>query len=252
MWATYQPYADRDFLIKAREDFRARVWEMYLGYSLMERGHRLSPKKNPKGPDACVLTSEGRVWFEAVLPGPGTTEDKVTPNTNGEIREVPVDKIILRLRSVIEKKCEKYKEYLEKGIVANGEPFVIAICGVNIPSAHCEGEYPFIVKAVFPIGSSEVRYEIDLKRGIMPLEKIFPYDPEVVRHNQLPIRKDIFFDPAYSSISGVLYSSQGLYSLYDGFIFVHNPLATARLPVGYVRRCVEFWIENETLNSTST
>ncbi|MSR65370.1 MAG: hypothetical protein EXS18_06275 [Verrucomicrobiae bacterium] len=252
MWVIYQQHADPDFLEKAKEDFGARLWEMHLGCSLLERGYRLAPKKHSKGPDICILTSDGKIWIEATVPGPGTTADKVTENASGEIREVPTDKIILRLRGAIEAKHAKYKEYLRDGIVAKREPFVIAICGVKIPSAHCEDEPPLIVKAVFPYGPSAMRYEIDPKQGIRPVEKFLTYQPEVVNHNQAPVSKDIFLDCTYESISGVLYSLQGIHSYCDDFVFVHNPLATAPLPLGFIRSSTEYWVEYELKKSVAS
>ena len=132
MWAKYQQYADPDFLKQAQKDLPPRLWEMHLGCSLMDRGHHLAKKRSAEGPDVCVLASDGRVWFEAVLPGPGDGPDRVLPCGDEEIREVLEDKIVLRLRNAIENR--------EDGIVAEGEPCVVNGLDRRDPRHLFEGE----------------------------------------------------------------------------------------------------------------
>jgi hypothetical protein len=50
MWKEYWPYADSDFLPKARNrDFQACYWEMYLGCSLLRQNMQIEPRAERKG-----------------------------------------------------------------------------------------------------------------------------------------------------------------------------------------------------------
>jgi len=63
----------------------------------------------------------------------------------------------------------------------------------------------------------------------------------------------IFQNPAYSFISGILYSKVDLWnkptSLGDDFIFLHNPLASQKLDIGWLNKGRYIWLEDNQIKS---
>jgi len=48
LWQIYQPLADKHFLSDCKKHFHQRVWEMYLGVSLIKNGLDISSSKREK------------------------------------------------------------------------------------------------------------------------------------------------------------------------------------------------------------
>src|ERR1700741_3252224 len=76
MWASWEPYAEPGFLIDLPRDFSQRVWELYLGDSLLRAQHALLPAAS-RGPDFLLQQNGVRIALEATVAFPGTGSDRV-------------------------------------------------------------------------------------------------------------------------------------------------------------------------------
>jgi hypothetical protein len=121
MWEKYWPYADSDFLPKARNrDFQACYWEMYLGFSLLRQNMQIEPRRerkrlwgsSDKGPDFKIVAPY-TLWLEAITPGADTTEDAVPEAELGVARQVPDDEVKLRLLHAIRDKAKQRLYFTE-------------------------------------------------------------------------------------------------------------------------------------------
>jgi hypothetical protein len=64
LWQIYQPLADKNFLSDCKKHFHQRVWEMYLGVSLIKNGLDIS--SSGRGPDFVVNKGkENEIFIEA-------------------------------------------------------------------------------------------------------------------------------------------------------------------------------------------
>ena len=86
---------------------------------------------------------------------------------------------------------------------------------------------PRILKAVFPIGFWQIT--VDKNLPTYANERL-EYRPEINRASGSTVPTDIFVNPDYQNLSGVLYSraSVNSYNLLDmgaDFVYIHNPLS---------------------------
>lgn len=152
LWASYEPYADRNFVSALATHFHPRFWEMYLTCTLLELEFDVLPKEQPDGPDICIRDDEKCIWIEAIAPERGQGSDAVPQQRIGEPSKVPEDQIILRYTSAIKEKFEKYLKYRKEEVISAEEPYIIAVNGGNIPYTFLDDHIPRIIKAVLPIG----------------------------------------------------------------------------------------------------
>lgn len=251
MWEKYEPFADNQFQIEIRNQFHARYWEMYLGYTLLLLGFNLKKKKYQIGPDLEIDSINGIV-IEATTSSGGTGEDsiKMEKLNPGETEWcfVPDNQIILRYRSSIEDKFKKLTKYISNGIIDDNQPFIIAINGRHVPYSILDDEPPNIIKALFPIGNPFVTLDKDFNKII---KQGYHYQPKISKKNQEQISTKIFLDPSYASISGIIFSNSDIFNFPNvigmDLILIHNPLATNPLNFGWLQIGREYWIENSLL-----
>jgi type I restriction enzyme S subunit len=253
LWLRTADYVDLGFLTEASKQFHPRFWEMYLVAALLEHGFPVITRKERKfqgkGPDiqiGCV-----HAWIEAIAVSGGTTSEAV-PELNSETKfatNVPQDKIKLRLTTAIQKKYEKYRDnYLKKGIVKQGEPFIIALNAALVPHLQIiELSVPWIVKAVFPVGHEALRFNRDSRSVLEPYHIHQDY---IVKGNGIRIPTTFFQQAELKGISAILYSTAhafGYKQLGHDFKLVHNPQASVPLPKGFLKVGTEYWIEDDQL-----
>jgi len=250
LWSVYQEFSDKDYPIQLAQDFHARFWEMYLTCVLINLGKKVYPKETiSEGPDIAVKDDSRIIFVEAITPSEGdiTNPDKVPGFKFGEATQVPDNQITLRYCGAIADKFMKYKTYLEKGIVSPSDPYIIALNACKIEQAIADGssEYdiPRIVKSVFPVGN-KVAYINKATGSEVP----WSYQPrnKVYRSSGSPIQTDLFLNPDYQGLSGIIFSRKDLFNLPghrgDELIFVRNPLAKNPIPHEFFKFGVEFVI----------
>lgn len=238
LWHKYRPYADRHFRQQMQVDLDSRFWEMYLACTLLENSIPFSSAD--VGPDIFIEHDNGRTWMEAIAPtsGADSNPDRVPNMKLGVATVVPDDEIVLRYRAAIREKYDnKYHNYLENGVIMPTDAYVIAINSCKIGSAIMETDTPRILKAVFPIGNWQVT--IDKKTGIV-IDTGYQLRFKIRRVGGAEVRTDLFVNPEYANLSGVLYSHVSVRKIPErmgeDFVFIHNPLATNnRLPHGFLK-----------------
>jgi type I restriction enzyme S subunit len=213
MWPRYKNWADTNFQKELSTNFQQRFWEMYLGNTLLENGFKLLKREIQEGPDFHILKSGKDIWFEAVVPNSGMADDAVPPieefNFDTPISE---EKIVLRFTNAIMEKYKKLLVYTSKGIIKNGDIFIIAINGRGIQLNMTEDPIPLILKAIYPVGDPIVN--IDLLSN----EKIsenFELRFGIKKSSGTPIPTDTFLNDKFSGISGLLYSNVIFFELHN-------------------------------------
>ncbi len=231
LWLHFEPYADKNFQSEMEQDFVARFWEMYLGNMLLQQGYSLTPRHElqKKGPDICISHDNKRIWIEATAAGKGGKDI---------ISITPDDEIILRYRSLIESKFQKYQDYQEN-IIKNHEAYVIAINTYRIPFSD-EGHLPDyvlpnIVKAVLPFGEFKIVVNGDTEKII---NSGYSHRDIINTQKGSPVETNIFLQKKYEGISGILFSNMSIEAVLknegNDFIFVHNPMAKNHIHQGWL------------------
>jgi hypothetical protein len=237
LWKEYKPYADPNFIDGIRQDFDSRFWEMYLTCTLLDKKYPVKKKNKSEGPDILIKNKSHRIWMEAIAPTRGAEN---SPDTVPEMKpnianRVPDEEIALRYCSAIIDKFIKHSNYLKNGTIMPEDLYVIAINSCKIPE-HSDSKFPpRIVRAVFPIGNRQ--FTIDEQSNTLH-DNGFQSRPNINKASGFPVSTSIFLDQKFGGISGVLYSrisirSFNIEKMDTNFIFVHNPLATNKIPEGY-------------------
>jgi len=237
LWCKYLPYADRHFRQQMQVDLDSRFWEMYLACTLLEKSIPLS--STDTGPDIFIEDENGRTWMEAIAPtsGADTNPYRVPDMKLGVATVVPDDEIVLRYCAAIKEKYNnKYHNYVENVLIMPTDAYVIAINSCKIETAIMETDTPRILKAVFPIGNWQVT--IDKKTGAV-IDTGYQLRFNIKRVEGVAVRTDLFLNPDYTNLSGVLYSRISVRNvpekMGEDFVFIHNPLATNQLPYGFLK-----------------
>jgi hypothetical protein len=250
LWKEYREFADKDFTQKISLEFHNRFWEMYLTCTLKNLGKNILPRKRRAGPDIEIDNSGTRIWVEAVTASPGKGANKVpTLEAGQQWFRVPEEQIVLRYTTVIDTKFKKYFGYKEKHIIAESDPYIVAVNGCKVPlSWDSNDEIPYIVQAVLPFGLPTINVNWE-----NPSQSSFgyPYRPELSNRSGNTVQTNIFQRKEYEGISGILFSKVSIFNfrtkLGEDFIFIHNPLALNKLPIGWLGIGCEYKVEDNIL-----
>jgi len=244
LWTEYEPLADKHFVGEFQRDFHSRLWEMELAGMLQDLG--LEPKSAGKGPDLQIKLNGVKVWFEAVAPTRGERPDAVVDYDEGAFPDRAIE---LRYASAAQQKFDKWKSYLEDGIVNADEAFVIAISAAKLTPAHIEEPDRLrIANILFALG--ETIYSVPVS-GDEPSEVTMQPRPYLRKHSGAPVESAFFLKPDYDAISAVLFSPNHLKNLPqsqgrprgDDAFLLHNPNAQVPLAIGSIRVGRETWAE---------
>jgi len=228
LWSSFSGLEDGKFWQELDKDPCSQLWEMMTAHLL--RNERYELKSKDKGPDFLVFRKGKPIMYvEAIAPGEGESGN---PNSvpeidmsQAEMKLVPTDQILLRIRSAIEEKFKKQKEYLQKKSIEPDIPYVIAIGGIKL-GPRVRINPPASLQSLLGVGNHYFtvnprnREEIDVGNS---------YRSNVCKYNGNKVEMIPFMKNEYSSISGVLFSSSSFFSLDMNLLkeshFVHNPLA---------------------------
>ncbi|MDD5014043.1 MAG: hypothetical protein PHW73_02930 [Atribacterota bacterium] len=226
LWQIYQPLADNNFLSDCKKHFHQRVWEMYLGVTLIKNGLDISSFK--KGPDFVVNKGEkDEIFIEATACTRGNAIDAVPEEYFAEksekvrIQDVPYDKMLIRLTNSLDSKYKKYKNFIKK----KEKPYIIAI---NRFALGYLDNIPLILKCLFGLGFQSFKM-IDNKlfnAGWTMKKRIFKENSSEV--------STLFFDQEeYDIVSAVIYSEKSILNhpkeIGSDCILVHNPKAKLQI-----------------------
>lgn len=252
LWQIFSPFADSDFKSELSYQFHPRFWEMYLACALLQNGFELIPRHSPNSPDIHIRFQDRDVWIEATAPDAGIGADALAPidNSVGFIK-VPEEQIILRLTNSIQKKCQKYQEYVSLGLISSNDVYLLGINGFDIPfSLMDKGDIPFIAKSVFPFGDMVVTIDTGQDKVI---DQGYKYRKHIQKKSSSFVPTTTFQDPSYSFLSGIIYSRAELWNLPrffgDDFLYVQNPIADQKLETNWLGCGMAFWLEGRQLKA---
>ena len=221
MWSLFQPYADDHFLTEFPLQTHQRWFEMYLTASMIEA--QLNVRPHSRGPDILVELDNQRIWIEATCATSGDPmrPDSVPPKVPDRVSEEPVDQYVLRIRSSLAAKEEKYKKYIMDGIVSQND---IAIIAINVFRIDGPGPYTdsHMKRALYGLGDPVV----SISRSTREIVDIGHQSEYVVQKSggaEVNVRP--FCDGSMSHISSVLKSLADIWNLPDrlGSDFVLYP-----------------------------
>lgn len=245
MWSKFKHLADSNFVSHFPIMPDQRYWEMYLGCCLIDRGFSVTSKDS--GPDFCINIGERKIWIEAVTASLGkeNNPDRVPEPVAKIASAAPRDKIILRYISSITEKIIKYQKYATTNIFSDKDIKIIAVSHGDLRRVGVDSdELPYIIGAVFPVGSSYLT--IDTQTGD-ELETGRHYQAEIIKAKGKPVGKELFADPSYEDISAIIYSNSDVANIPNvwgsDIIVIHNPLARNPLPRGLLKFPLEYWVE---------
>jgi hypothetical protein len=245
LWEKAHEYLDSDILEELPVQFHQRFWEIYLAASLLEAGLDLQPSISRDGPDICINGGDGsKVWVEAVTTSSGQGSDAVQEADPNTVETVPDDPIKLRLLNAFSAKSEKYCVYRTKNWVSSEEPYIIAINAAQVPSATLERDIPRIVKSLLSIGFPVLHLN---GKTLEVSGSSYEYQGEVVKVSGTKLETNFFLNSKYSGISAVIYSCTDVLNhpaeIGGELLLIHNPLARNPLPLGFLKKGREYWVD---------
>lgn len=252
-WPSVAPFLDRDLPTKAAERFHAHFWEFYLAVALGACSVPLVPRSERRGRDAGPdLLLRNGIAIEAVTASAGIGPDAVKEATLGEARSVPDDAIRLRMLNAIHEKQRKLERYRVTGTHVPGAPFVVALNAAAVPSARAENTVPRIVRTLFPLGDLQVRIDVN---SLEVVGSSYAFEDRVVKTKGAEVRTDNFLSPGtFNGISAVLYSCADAVNrpptAGGDFLIVHNPHASAPLPLGALPAAYEYTSDGDQVHRT--
>jgi len=241
MWNSYQQLAERDFPLRFAKDPEAKYWEMYVACALRKIGFQVHREQD--GPDFWVESSEGRIWIEATVPGPGDSgnPDCVPEPPVNQVSDTPVRQIVLRLTSAIHDKQMKFRHYQRRGIVGQNDRCVIALSAAKLL-------YPvttdYIQRAVYEAGDLYVAID---STSLKAVERGRRHEPQISKRSSPPFNKPTFLDGSCSHVSALLFGWRGIANtlpiLGSEWVLFHNHKAQNPLTRGWLRKGSEHWVE---------
>ena len=233
IWQQYEPYADSNFLKELKTRFTERVWELYLGATILNRGFSLG-KHNDQLPDFDVrIGNNGKraAWIEAISVNKGTGVDRVPNMRYGVSIGLPEDEMSLRITQALKDKYDQYRTRITNGIVKANEPYIIATDSSDLDHPEV---LPLILRVAYGIGSLTLRLPMPIlgeKRNYNRADSFYQRKKVISKKNGEMVSSMFFLDPAHAGISAVIYSRQGIlnvprayHELGESFLIAHNPL----------------------------
>ena len=213
--------------------------EILIADQLVNVGQQLSHPK--AGPDFLLEFDGRRIWIEVICPTPAGIPREWLQKSTG-VGRFPHEEILLRWTAAIKEKSEKLigkanqhgTGYIEKGMVAADDVYVIAINGRLLrhlfPALSGISQWPFAVEATFCVGP----LAITLDRETAAIKGSgHQHRAEIPKPNGSQVPADTFLDPRFKPVSAIW-----ALDIDDGVFFnrggpmevIHNPLALNRLP----------------------
>jgi hypothetical protein len=187
--------------------FMDRLWELSLCSILIHKNYTLEKwtKTNKPKPDFCILLNGKKIWVEAVCPDVGDIDPVSPPPVlipgviHGETVDISTDirPRALRASSAFIKKVAKREEYIKGGLMAQDEPYIIAINTHRI-TRHSDT----MIEELMLYGMG--LHQVNLKTGVGSRQ----WRPETIKiaeEKEVPIPMAYFLRPEYKIISAVIF-----------------------------------------------
>jgi len=180
-----------------------------------------------------------RIWIEVVCPTPTGI-----PLNSGVA--FPHNQILLRQTSTVKEKAEKLigssdgnvKGYVDKGVVALDDAYVIAVNGRQLrglfPILKGISGFPFAMEAVFAVGPRQISVN---RETLKPIDSGRQRRPLISRPQRAPVPAYTFLDDKSKPISAIwavdLEGTSALGNI-EPMAVIHNPNALTRIPTGFL------------------
>lgn len=238
--------ADRKFEIELTDNSDEKFWSCIseaLVYKRLRDKVVTSRSNVGVGPDFLLQVEQKRVWVEVICPAPTGVPADWLDIQIGQVTSMPHEAILLRWTAAIKEKTEKLvgsldgkvRGYLEQGIVAPEDIYIIAVNGCRLrhgpfPALLGISQFPYAAEAVFPIGPYQVRIDCET------------LEPVVASHQQrFSIKKPkgalvptyAFLDARSKPVSAVWamdFNGCGVIGNSEPSALIHNPDANNQLP----------------------
>lgn len=235
--------SDANFITELCSDLEATYWshlsEALLAAHLRKAGVHPTPSHGG-GPDFLVVENGQRIWIEVICPTPiGIPPDWLKRDLNSVI-DFPHEQILLRWTSAIKLKAEKLigssdgkvKGYIDKGVVALDDAYVIAVNGRQLrglfPVLKGISGFPFAMEAVFAVGPRQISFSREKPK---PIESGHQHRPLILRPKKAPVPAYTFLDDKSKPISAIwavdLEGTSALGNI-EPMAVIHNPNAVTR------------------------
>ena len=232
LWRDYWKLSDEHFPVEFALQLHQRWFEMYLTVSLYRRG--ISIKCMKPGPDILAIVDERRIWIEAVCAGKGEPgmADSVPDIPVGAVRDVPIREYVMRIRSSLAEKSEKYRKYANHGVVGPNDLTTIAlnvggILGLRGNMDEC------VKRSVYGIGNQIVSLD-RISRKVVG--RSHESKSSVLKSSGAAVGIQCFTDGSMAHVSAVLGSEANAFNLPEqlgqDFVLYPNLTATNRWPEG--------------------
>jgi len=227
--------------------FWSRVSEALLAAHLRKIGLTPEPSHDG-GPDFFVIDNGQKIWIEVICPEPTGVPSEWTEAELYKVIDFPHEQILLRWTSAIKEKAEKLlgsfdgtvKGYIEKGIVASSDAYIIAVNGRQLRSGNPFSEllgiskFPFAVEAVFAVGP----YQIKINRETLKQTGAgYQPRPLISRLKRSPVPAYTFLDSRFKPISAIwavdIDGTSAIGNL-EPMAVVHNPNAVNPIRTGFL------------------
>lgn len=242
--------ADPKFLSELASGSSQKFWacisEALLADRLRDKTFGARQKRG-KGPDFLVMNGSRKIWVEVVCPEPMHVPANWLNHESGGVVHFPHEEILLRWTNSIKAKTEaligsedgRKKGYLNSGLVAPDDAYVIAVNGCQLRSGPFSAligisQFPFAAEAVFPIGPYQLRID---RETLKVVDRGHQHRPYVLNKNGAKVPAYTFWDPRFNPVSAVWavdLNGGSAIGNSEPTIVVHNPNAKNPVPLAFL------------------
>lgn len=207
--------ADSKFVKELTSGQDSKFWACISEALLADRlRDKVIPERSSigEGPDFLVMDDNRKVWIEVICPEPCEIPSDWLNHEEGVI-EFPHNDILLRWTAAIKEKAEKLignadgtiKGYIQTGVVAANDAYVIAVNGCQLRSGPFSAllgisQFPFAAEAVFAFGPLQLKIN---KETLKVIERGHQHRPNIINKNEAEVPTYTFLDPRFNPISAI-------------------------------------------------
>ena len=221
------------------QKFWSCVSEAFLAAHLRKVGLDPTPSRKGGGPDFLIIEKGQKIWIEVICPEPTGIPSSWLKQEFGKVVDFPHESILLRWTSAIKEKAEKLNGYIEKGIVASEDAYVIAVNGRQLRNGAFSAllgisQFPFAVEAVFAIGPHQISINRDTLKQTGAGHQ---HRPQILKPNGASVPAYTFLDEKFRPISAIwAVDVDGTSAIgnFEPMAVIHNPNAINPIPIGFL------------------
>jgi len=241
--------ADPKFVKELTSGENSKFWACISEALLADRlRDKVFPKRPVvgEGPDFLVMDGGLKVWIEVICPEARRVPEDWLTFKKG-ITDFPHVDLLLRWTAAIKEKAEKLignadgtiKGYLQAGVVASNDAYVIAVNGCQLrngpfPALLGISQFPFAAEAVFAFGPLELKIS---RETLKVVEQGHQHRPYIINRNDAQVPAYTFLDPRFNPISAIWavdINGGTAISNEEPMAVIHNPNALNPISMGFL------------------